>query len=50
MRLLNCLVPLAVLVSAGAWGQAVSDVAEAHVFIVTRPRTQKIDRIHVRSF
>ncbi|HVX18809.1 MAG TPA: SDR family oxidoreductase [Acidimicrobiales bacterium] len=31
-------------------GQAVSDVAEAHVFIVTRPRTQKIDRIHVRSF
>jgi NAD(P)-dependent dehydrogenase (short-subunit alcohol dehydrogenase family) len=31
-------------------GQAPEDVAEVHLFIVTRPRQQKLDRIHVRSF
>ena len=31
-------------------GQAPEDVAEVHLFIVTRPREQKLDRIHVRSF
>jgi NAD(P)-dependent dehydrogenase (short-subunit alcohol dehydrogenase family) len=31
-------------------GQAVEDIGEVHVFIVTRPRTQKLDTVHVRSF
>jgi NAD(P)-dependent dehydrogenase (short-subunit alcohol dehydrogenase family) len=31
-------------------GQEVDAVADVHVYIVTRPRTQKLDRIHVRSF
>ncbi|HUC06165.1 MAG TPA: SDR family oxidoreductase [Acidimicrobiales bacterium] len=31
-------------------GQDVDAVGEVHVFIVTRPRTQKLDTIHVRSF
>jgi NADP-dependent 3-hydroxy acid dehydrogenase YdfG len=31
-------------------GQEVSAVADVHLYIVTRPRTQKIDHIHVRSF
>jgi NADP-dependent 3-hydroxy acid dehydrogenase YdfG len=31
-------------------GQAVAAVADVHLYIVTRPRTQKIDHIHVRSF
>ena len=31
-------------------GQEVAAVADVHLYIVTRPRTQKLDRIHVRSF
>ena len=31
-------------------GQSVDDIGNVHVFIVTRPRTQKLDRVHVRSF
>jgi NADP-dependent 3-hydroxy acid dehydrogenase YdfG len=31
-------------------GQDVAAVADVHLYIVTRPRTQKLDRIHVRSF
>jgi hypothetical protein len=31
-------------------GQSVDDVGEVHVFIVTRPREQRLDTIHVRSF
>ena len=31
-------------------GQEVSAVADVHLYIVTRPRTQKLDKIHVRSF
>ena len=31
-------------------GQDVADVADVHLYIVTRPRSQKLDRIHVRSF
>ncbi len=31
-------------------GQAVEDIGEVHLFIVTRPRTQKLDTVHVRSF
>jgi NAD(P)-dependent dehydrogenase (short-subunit alcohol dehydrogenase family) len=31
-------------------GQEVEAVADVHLYIVTRPRTQKLDRIHVRSF
>jgi NAD(P)-dependent dehydrogenase (short-subunit alcohol dehydrogenase family) len=33
----------------GATGQHVEDVADAHLYIVTRPRRQKIDVIQVRS-
>jgi NAD(P)-dependent dehydrogenase (short-subunit alcohol dehydrogenase family) len=31
-------------------GQEVAAVADVHLYIVTRPRTQKLDRVHVRSF
>ena len=31
-------------------GQEVDAVADVHLYIVTRPRTQKLDRVHVRSF
>jgi NAD(P)-dependent dehydrogenase (short-subunit alcohol dehydrogenase family) len=31
-------------------GQEVDAVADVHLYIVTRPRTQKLDKIHVRSF
>ncbi|HEY6427065.1 MAG TPA: SDR family oxidoreductase [Acidimicrobiales bacterium] len=31
-------------------GQSVEDIGEVHLFIVTRPRTQKLDTVHVRSF
>jgi NAD(P)-dependent dehydrogenase (short-subunit alcohol dehydrogenase family) len=31
-------------------GQAVDAVADVHLYIVTRPRTQKLDKVHVRSF
>lgn len=31
-------------------GQEIAAVADVHLYIVTRPRTQKLDRIHVRSF
>lgn len=31
-------------------GQAVEEIADVHVFIVTRPRTQKLDTIWCRSF
>jgi len=33
----------------GATGQLVEDVADVHLYIVTRPRRQKLDVIHVRS-
>jgi hypothetical protein len=33
-----------------AGGQEVADVADVHLFIVTRPRTQKLDTVHCRSF
>jgi NAD(P)-dependent dehydrogenase (short-subunit alcohol dehydrogenase family) len=31
-------------------GQDIEDIGAVHVFIVTRPRTQKLDKVHVRSF
>jgi NADP-dependent 3-hydroxy acid dehydrogenase YdfG len=31
-------------------GQSVDQVAEVHVFVVTRPRGQKLDVIRVRSY
>ena len=31
-------------------GQDIAAVADVHLFIVTRPRSQKLDRVHVRSF
>jgi NAD(P)-dependent dehydrogenase (short-subunit alcohol dehydrogenase family) len=31
-------------------GQEVAAVADVHLYIVSRPRTQKLDRVHVRSF
>jgi hypothetical protein len=31
-------------------GQEVEAIADVHLFIVTRPRTQKLDTVHVRSF
>ena len=34
----------------GSSGQSVEDVADVHVYIVTRPRGQKLDTIHVRSY
>ncbi len=37
-------------VAGHAGGQAVEDVADVHIFIVTRPRTQKLDTVYCRSF
>jgi NADP-dependent 3-hydroxy acid dehydrogenase YdfG len=34
----------------GHGGQTVDDVADVHVYVVTRPRGQKLDTIHVRSY
>jgi hypothetical protein len=31
-------------------GQTVDDIGDVHVFIVTRPREQRLDTVHVRSF
>jgi len=31
-------------------GQLVEEIGDVHVFIVTRPRTQKLDTVHCRSF
>lgn len=31
-------------------GQEVDDIGDIHLFIVTRPRTQKLDTVHARSF
>ena len=31
-------------------GQDVAAVADVHLYIVTRPRSQKLDRVHCRSF
>lgn len=31
-------------------GQGVDDIGEVHLFIVTRPRTQKMDTVFCRSF
>ena len=35
---------------AGSTGQSVDDIADVHVYVVTRPRGQKLDTIHVRSY
>jgi NAD(P)-dependent dehydrogenase (short-subunit alcohol dehydrogenase family) len=35
---------------AGSPGQSVEDIADVHVYVVTRPRGQKLDTIHVRSY
>jgi hypothetical protein len=37
-------------VAAGSAGQSVEDIAGMHVYVVTRPRGQKLDTIHVRSY
>ncbi|MET0628144.1 MAG: SDR family oxidoreductase [Acidimicrobiia bacterium] len=34
----------------GSAGQSSDDVADVHVYIVTRPRGQKLDTVHVRSY
>jgi NAD(P)-dependent dehydrogenase (short-subunit alcohol dehydrogenase family) len=34
----------------GSAGQSVTDVADVHLYIVTRPRGQKLDTVHVRSY
>ncbi len=31
-------------------GQTVDDIGDVHVFIVSRPREQRLDTVHVRSF
>jgi NAD(P)-dependent dehydrogenase (short-subunit alcohol dehydrogenase family) len=31
-------------------GQSVDDVADVHLYVVTRPRGQKLDTVHVRSY
>ena len=33
----------------GSAGQSTDDIADVHLFVVTRPRGQKLDTIHVRS-
>jgi NAD(P)-dependent dehydrogenase (short-subunit alcohol dehydrogenase family) len=35
---------------AGSTGQTVDDVADVHVYVVTRPRGQKLDTVYVRSY
>jgi NAD(P)-dependent dehydrogenase (short-subunit alcohol dehydrogenase family) len=37
-------------VAGHAGGQDVEDVGDVHIFIVTRPRTQKLDTVYCRSF
>jgi NAD(P)-dependent dehydrogenase (short-subunit alcohol dehydrogenase family) len=37
-------------VGGHAGGQNVEDVGDVHIFIVTRPRTQKLDTVYCRSF
>jgi NAD(P)-dependent dehydrogenase (short-subunit alcohol dehydrogenase family) len=37
-------------VGGHAGGQAVEDIADVHIFIITRPRTQKLDTVYCRSF
>jgi hypothetical protein len=37
-------------VGGHAGGQQVEDVGDVHIFIVTRPRTQKLDTVYCRSF
>jgi NAD(P)-dependent dehydrogenase (short-subunit alcohol dehydrogenase family) len=37
-------------VTGHAGGQDVEDVGDVHLFIVTRPRTQKLDTVYCRSF
>ncbi len=37
-------------VAGHAGGQTVEDVGDVHIFIVTRPRTQKLDTVYCRSF
>jgi NAD(P)-dependent dehydrogenase (short-subunit alcohol dehydrogenase family) len=37
-------------VAGHAGGQDVDDVGDVHIFIVTRPRTQKLDTVYCRSF
>jgi len=34
----------------GSPGQSVDDIADVHLYVVTRPRGQKLDTIHVRSY
>jgi meso-butanediol dehydrogenase / (S,S)-butanediol dehydrogenase / diacetyl reductase len=34
----------------GSSGQSVEDVADVHLYIVTRPRGQKLDTVYVRSY
>jgi len=34
----------------GSAGQSVEDIADVHLYVVTRPRGQKLDTIHVRSY
>jgi NAD(P)-dependent dehydrogenase (short-subunit alcohol dehydrogenase family) len=33
----------------GSTGQSVEDIADVHVYVITRPRRQKLDVVHVRS-
>jgi NAD(P)-dependent dehydrogenase (short-subunit alcohol dehydrogenase family) len=35
---------------AGSAGQSVDDIADVHVYVVTRPRGQKLDTVYVRSY
>jgi NAD(P)-dependent dehydrogenase (short-subunit alcohol dehydrogenase family) len=37
-------------VGGHAGGQEVDDIGDVHLFIVTRPRTQKLDTVYCRSF
>ncbi|HXY91162.1 MAG TPA: SDR family oxidoreductase [Acidimicrobiia bacterium] len=37
-------------VAGHAGGQDVEDIGDVHIFIVTRPRTQKLDTVYCRSF
>ena len=37
-------------VTGHAGGQDVEDIGDVHIFIVTRPRTQKLDTVYCRSF
>ena len=39
-----------VLGREGSAGQSVDDIADVHLYVITRPRGQKLDTIHVRSY